>query len=740
MIWLSDKNASKIVPLRKTYEFAGKKITFETWKFALLASWAVTISDENENILFVTTWFKVEWVNKDADFFPLVVDYQEKFYATGKIGGNRFQRREGRPSDAAMLIARMIDRPIRPMFPKWIVNDTQIIASVLSSNGETDLWFFWIIGASLGLLMAWTPFEWPVWATKIVLTNDWKYIFNPTVLEENEAKLSLITAWTLDAITMVESGWKEVTDEEMVKALEYSHNIIKEICKAQVDYIEDFKKMFGIPEIEGTYNTPDTTLYKEVEAFLDDKKMDVLYGTGKKEFQKELDKLDIITREYLSSKWFIAWEWEKTEKQIEEKYVWEFVYKRVKEVMRKNILEKSKRLDLRELDEVRTIVCETGLLPRTHGSALFQRGMTQSLSITTLGWPDDEITIDWMMPESSKRFMHHYNFPPYSVWEVRMLRWVGRREIGHWALAERAIEPVLPSEADFPYVIRAVSEITTCNGSSSMASICGTTLSLMQAWVPIKTPVAWVAMWMIYDEKTWNYKILSDIQAQEDFLWDMDLKIARTKNWITALQLDVKIKWLKMNIFEEAFKQWGKAISHILDKMLEVQPTVATELSKYAPLIMNISIPEDKIRVIIGKWGENVQRMEKEYWVKVSIADDWMTTITAANQEWGLKAIADIKQILWVPEVWYKDTWKVVKIIDGMWAIVEFRGKSGMIHISKLSYKRIENVQDVVKEGDIVNFEIIQVDIEKGRIGLKKELTETEKKEVEEIKAKKETK
>ena len=450
--------------------------------------------------------------------------------------------------------------------------------------------------------------------------------------------------------------------------------------------------------------------------------MEVLYNKGKKEFQYELDKLAIITTKFLSEKWHIIWIWEKREKviQIEEKYVWDLVYKRVKKVIRKNILEKEQRLDLRKIDEVRTIKCETWLLPRTHGSWLFQRGMTQVLSITTLGWPDDKIMIDWMMPESNKRYFHHYNFPPYSVGEVRMLRWVSRREIGHWALAERALESVLPSAEEFPYVTRVVSEITTCNGSSSMASICGSTLSLMNAWVPIKTPVGWVAMWMIYDENNWNYKILSDIQAQEDFLWDMDLKIARTKNGITALQLDVKVKWLKINIFKEAFAQGKKAISHILDKMLEVQGEVSSELSKYAPLIMNINVPENKIRIIIGKWGENVQRMEKDYEVKVFIAEDWMTTITARNQEWGQKAIADIKKILWEPKVWYKWIWKVVKILEWMWVIVEFKGKTWMIHISKMAKERVTQIEKIIKIWDEVEFEIIQIDLMKWRIGLKR--------------------
>ena len=267
MIWLSDKNAAQIISLKKIYVFAGKKITFETGKLGLLASGSVTISDENENILFVTTWFKTEGVNKEASFFPLVVDYQEKFYATWKIGGNRFQRREGRPSDIAMLTARMIDRPLRPMFPKGIVNDTQIIASVLSSNSEIDLWFFGIIWGSLGLLMSWAPFEWPVSSVKIVLTVDWKYIFNPTIEEENNARLNLTTAWTLDAITMVESNWKEVSDDEMLKALEYSQSLIKEICKAQNDFIAEYKKLFGIPEVEATFNNPDIGLYKKLKNF-----------------------------------------------------------------------------------------------------------------------------------------------------------------------------------------------------------------------------------------------------------------------------------------------------------------------------------------------------------------------------------------------------------------------------------------------------------------------------------------
>lgn len=713
MISLSDKNATTINPLKKTYSISWKNITFETGKLALLASWSVTISDDNDNVLLVTAWVKEVWLNEEADFFPLVVDFQEKYYATWKIGWNRFMKREWRPSDEATLTARMIDRPIRPMFPKWIINDTQIIASVLSSDSNSELGSWWITWASLSLLMAWAPFEWPVAWVKVALMDDGSYIYDPSIEEEKKAKLNIIVAWTLDAITMVEAWWNEVTNDQMLKTLEFSHGVIKELCNAQNDFLKIYEKDFWIKQIIPSFNNPDESLFEKVKTFLTIEKLDCLYNKWKKEFQAELDNLDVEVREFLLSEWLVS-------EEDDLNFVWALVYKRVKQVMRKNILEHEKRLDGRKIDEVRSIKSETSLLPRTHGSALFQRGMTQALSIATLWWPDDEQIIDGMQPESTKRYIHHYNFPPFSVWEVRMMRWVGRREVGHGRLAERALEPVLPSEDDFPYVVRVVSEITTCNGSSSMASVCWSTLSLMNAWVPIKSPVSWVAMGMIYDEDTWNYKILSDIQAQEDFLWDMDFKVARSENGITAMQLDVKIKWLKMEVFEKAFNQGEEASKYILENMLKAQPKVSENLSPYAPLIMFIQIPEDKIAYIIWKWWENVQRMEKDYEVKVSIAEDGKTTLTAINQEWGNKAIADIKDKLWEPEIWYTWDWKVVKIIDWVWAIVEFKWwNSGMIHISKLSSERVAKVDDVVKTGDIVKFEIIQVDKEKGRIGLK---------------------
>lgn len=713
MIGLSDKNAPNVIPLKKEYTIWGKKFIFESGKLGLLSQGSVSISDDADNVIFTSVGLKESGVNEKADFFPLVVDYQEKFYATGKIGGNRFNRREGRPSEAATLTSRLIDRPIRPMFPKGFINDTQVIVTALSSNGIQDVGFYGITWASLGLLMSGAPFEGPIAWVRIIQTFDGRFIFNPTFEEETAAKLVLLVAWTSDAITMVESGGKEVSQSEMMTGLKYAHTLIKELCVAQNDFIALYKEKFGIPEIKAYYNLPDESVFAAVSEYLTEDKLAFLYGLGKIDFHHGLETLEADVKQYLLEKWVIS-------EGDEEGSLGEHVYKKVKQVMRKNILEQEKRLDLRKLDEVRQIKCETSLLPRVHGSGLFQRGMTQVLSVATLGGPDDVQTIDDMFEETSKRYIHHYNFPPYSVWEVRMLRWVGRREIGHGNLAQKALEPVLPSENDFPYMVRVVSETMTCNWSSSMASVCGSTLALMNAWVPISAPVWGIAMGMVYDEATWKYKILSDIQAQEDFLWDMDFKVTMTPAGITAMQLDVKIPWLSFEVFEKAFHQARTGIDMILGEMLKVQPSVAPNLSPYAPLLMSIQVPVEKIRAVIGKGGENVQRMEKDYGVSISIADDGVTTITAKSQSGGQKAIDEIAQMIWEPVVWYKWNGKVVKIIDGTWAIVEFRGKSGMIHISKLAPTRVVKVEDIVKVWDEVEFEVIEVNLEKGRIGLKK--------------------
>ena len=430
--------SEKKTHLKKRYAIDGKEISFETGKIGLLCSGSVTMSDYDGNVVFTSAGFKTEGLNEQAGFFPLVVDFQEKFYASGQIGGNRFQRREGRPSDGATITARMIDRPIRPMFPKGIINDTQIIVTVLSSTTEKDLWTLGITSASLGLLMTGAPLEGPIAWVNVVLTNEWKYISEPSTQEQENAKLNLTVAGTIDAITMVEAGWQEVSDEEMLAGLEYAFDLIKSLCEAQLDFIKDYKEQFGIPVIEASFNNPDESLFEKVQDFLTFEKLESLYNKSKQEFQNVLDGFDIEVKEYLLSEWIVS-------EEDDTSFVGTLVYKRVKEVMRKNLIEKSMRLDGRATDEVREVTGEVGLLPRHHGSALFQRGITQALSIATLGGPDDEMTIDGMMGASVKRYIHHYNFPPYSVGEVRMMRWVGRREIGHWALAERALVPVLPN-------------------------------------------------------------------------------------------------------------------------------------------------------------------------------------------------------------------------------------------------------------------------------------------------------
>lgn len=733
---LSDKNAPQHPILKKTYSIGGKNIHFETGKLALLANGSVVVSDDTGNMLLVTVWVKEDGVNEKADFFPLVVDYQERFYATGKIGGNRFQKREGRPSEASILTSRLIDRPIRPMFPKGFINDVQVIATVLSSSNESDLGFFGITGASIGLLMSGAPFEGPVSGVRVIKNAEGKFIFDPSFEEESTACLSLLVAGTEDAITMVESEAKEVSDAEMVEGLEFAHALIKEFTVAQNDFIAEYRKIHGEVTIKEYYNKPDETLYEKVKEFLTEEKLQVLYNTGKKDFQYGLDAFDEEVKDFLIDNKLVEVEEGKEKEEIKATltFVWDLVYKRVKEVMRKNVLEKSIRLDGRPLDGVRQVTGEVGLLPRTHGSALFRRGMTQALSITTLGWPDDIQIIDDMFDESTRRYIHHYNFPPYSVGEVRMMRGVGRREVGHGKLAEKALVAVLPSEADFPYMIRVVSEVTTCNGSSSMASVCGSSMSLMNAWVPITSPVAGIAMGMIYDEKTGNYKILSDIQAQEDFLGDMDFKVAMSTKGITTMQLDVKIKGLSMQVFREAFSQAKTSIGYILEEMNTVINTPNPELSPYAPRIISLMVPVDKIREIIGKGGENIQRMEKECEVTIHIEDDGRTVFTGKNAEKLQRAFDQVKEICWEPTVGEKHAGKVVAIIAGTWAIVEFKGKSGMVHISKLALQRVMNVEDIVKVGDAIEIEVIEINKEKGRIGLKRIISAEEQAKYEEQK------
>ncbi|MFA6090162.1 MAG: polyribonucleotide nucleotidyltransferase [Candidatus Gracilibacteria bacterium] len=715
---LSDQNALTKATVTKTYEIGGKKITFESGRLALLADGAVVIRDEAGNYLLTTVGVKEE-VNLSANFFPLSVEFQEKYYATGKIGGNRFMKREGRPSEAAILNSRMIDRPIRPMFPKGTINDIQIISTIMSSSGDSDYGFYGITGASLAIQLAGiTEFEGPVAGIRIALLADgMTFKFDPTITELGEALLDLTVAGTDDAITMVESQGKEVDESIMIRAFEFAHGLVRDLVAAQRDFIAFYQTAYPIAEKKLFAITDKSELKDKIDALITDERITKLYHLGKTDFHHALVALEEEIQ--------LALVPTNESEAYADKDIEEAVYAVVKKHMRKNILEKGLRLDGRKADEVRPIRGTFGILPRVHGSALFQRGITQALTIATLGGPGDIQIIDDMFEENTKRYIHHYNFPPFSVGEVRPLRGVGRREVGHGRLAEKALEPVLPSLEKFPYFIRMVSEITTCNGSSSMASVCGSTMALMDAGVPITALVSGVAMGMIYDDETGKYIVLSDIQAQEDFLGDLDFKVTRTDKGITALQMDCKIAGLSMEVVGKVFAQAKISLEHIRVEMTRELSVPRTSLSPYAPFILSITIPTDRIREVIGKGGEMIQKITKDFSVEVDITDEGMVSVTAKNQETGRAAIAFITALLKDIEPGEMYTGKALKILEGVGVIVDLgSGKSGMIHISKIAKERVENIEHFVKMGDIVTVKVLTVDKEKGRIGLERIIAE----------------
>lgn len=713
IIWLKDLATLEHKSFKKTYEIAWMKVSFESGKLALLTDWSVVISDEEGNYLLTTAWIKEE-VKEWIDFFPMTIEFQEKYYATWKIGWNRFMKRESRPSENATLNSRLIDRPIRPMFPKWTMNEVQIISTIMSSSWTSDYWFFWITWASLAILLSWTTeFEWPVSWARVIIDNNWNFKFNPSFEDLVNCQLDLTIAWTMDAITMVESQAKEVDDDRIIEAFKFAHEIVKELCKAQIDFVENYSKLHSLPKSKIIAKSFWDELYKKIKEYITEEKMKPLYYVWKMEFHEQM----VILSEEVKN--WLGYSEDTQDMNILE--IEESVYKAIKEFMRKKVLTDKIRLDWRKLDQVRPIYTELWILPRVHGSALFQRWVTQALTITTLWWPWDIQIIDDMFEEGTKRYIHHYNFPPFSVWEVRPLRWPSRRDIWHGRLAEKALEPVLPALEDFPYFIRAVSEITTCNGSSSMASVCWSTMSLMDAWVPIKNVVSGVAMGMIYDEKTWNYEVLSDIQAQEDFLWDLDFKVAWTDKWITALQMDCKIKWLKMEVIKKVLESAKISLAYIRSEMTKELNSPRPQLSQYAPFILSMKVPVDKIREIIWKWWETIQKMIKDFEVEINITDDWIVSVTAKNQEQWKKTIDHITKMIKEVEIWDSGSWKVVKILDWIWAIVDlWANKSWMIHISKIAKERVTNISDYLKEGDIVEYSVITIDKEKGKIWLER--------------------
>ena len=683
-------------------DLAGRTLKFTSGPITTYANGSAVVSYGDTVVMGNASMTKK--ARDGASFFPMVVDYEENYFAAGKIKGSRFIKREGRPSENSVLIARLIDRPMRPLFPKGTRNEVQIIASALAFDGAVNPATTAIIASSLALMLSGAPFAGPVSAVRVGYLND-ELIINPTYDQVESGKLDLVVAGTLDAITMVEAAIKEVPEEVVLKALEMAHAEIKKICQMQLDYVAKFE----VTPIEAVLAAAPVEASEAVASFITNEMLDGIVGKTKMEVKHKIEDLEEALLEKFAS--------ELEEEVFSEGQLKDELNSAFEKRMRHNILTAEKRIDGRSLTDVRPVQVFADPLPKNvHGSALFQRGETMSLSVATLGGPGDAQIVDTMDNDITKRYFHHYKFPPYSVGEIRMLRGPGRREIGHGTLAERALEPVIPEESVFPYTIWVHSLITRCNGSSSMASVCGSTLSLMAAGVPIKAPVAGIAMGLVTDKETGAYKILSDIQGMEDFAGDMDFKVTGTSEGLTALQMDIKVKGLSMDIMREALEQAKAGREHIMSKMLEVIPEPRKELSPHAPMILSIQIKPDQIGMVIGKGGETIQKITKECGVEIDITEEGQVNITAPDGESGKKAKEWIEQITHEPEVGDIYDGKVVKVLE-FGAIVEFApGKDGMIHISELDMKRVNKVEDVVKRGDTVKVKIIKVD--NGKIGL----------------------
>lgn len=683
---------------------AGKDLVIETGSMALQANGSVTVRYGDLMVLATATMSTTP--REGTDFFPLMVDFEEKWYASGKISGSKYVKREGRPSDDSVLSSRLIDRPIRPLFPKGMTNDVQIICSAISSDKERHPATIGMIAASAALSISGMPFGGPIAGVRMGFVNG-NFIVNPTYKEVEEGDLDLVVAGTKDAVTMVEAGAKEIPQEKMLEAISIAHEEIKKICALQ----EELKKKMEITPLEYHTNLPDEAVKEEVKKMITKEQLDNLYIADKHEVYH---RLDTLTKEVL----------EKAKEKIgdeadglwTESTVKDAVDKVFKEYMRNNILENEKRLDGRSLKDVRPLKCSVGMLPRPHGSAIFQRGETQIMSVLTLAGPGKAQSIESMDMEYEKRYMHHYNFPPYSVGEVRPLRGVGRREIGHGFLAERALVPVLPDKESFPYTIRVVSETLSCNGSSSMGSVCGSTLALMDGGVPITAPVVGIAMGLVTDGKG-GYKILTDIQGMEDFAGDMDFKVTGTEKGITALQMDIKVTGISVDLMKNALDQAKEGQKVILKTMLEAIPEPRKQLSKYAPLIEAIQIKPDQIGMVIGKGGETIQKITKECGVEIDIEDSGLVTITAPDQESGSKAKKWVEDITYVPKIGDTIKGKVARITDFGAFVSLTPSVDGLVHISQIAEQRIDKVTDVLKEGQMVKVKITNID-EQGRYAL----------------------
>ena len=680
-------------------DLAGRELTITTGKVAEQANGACIVQYGDTVILVTATASKKP--REGIDFFPLSVDYEEKLYSVGKIPGG-FIKREGRASEKAILTARLIDRPIRPLFPNGFRNDVQVIATVLSVDQDNSPEIASMIGSSIALSISDIPFSGPIGAVNVGLI-DGKFIVNPNSEERETSQLDLTVAGTKDAIMMVEAGANVVAEETILEAIFFAHDEIKRIC----DFIEGITKEVGKDKLEFEVFVPDKELEEKIIEYGTESLIEAINTVEKQEREEKIDEV--------SNKIFEHFIEEYPDNEADIKEVIDSI---IKKEVRRLILE-GIRPDNRKPDEIRPISCEVGILPRTHGSGLFTRGQTQVLTVTTLGASSDVQILDGLGEEESKRYMHHYNFPPYSVGETRPIRGPGRREIGHGALAERALEPVIPSVDEFPYTIRLVSEVLSSNGSSSQASVCGSTLSLLDAGVPIKASVAGIAMGLIKEEE--KTVILADIQGMEDHLGDMDFKVAGTREGITAIQMDIKIAGIDREILKEALKKAREGRLFILSKMEEAIASPRPELSKYAPKIFTMNIDPDKIREVIGPGGKVINKIIDETGVKIDIDDDGRIDIAAENAESGNKAIKMIEDIVRDVEVGEVYMGKVVKITSFGAFLEVLNGKEGLLHISNISKERVKRVEDVLKVGDEVMVKVTDID-KQGRINLNRKV------------------
>lgn len=677
-------------------ELGGRPLTIETGKIAKQANGSVLIRYGETAVVVAVTG--TDTPREGVDFFPLTVDFEEKMYAVGKIPGG-FLRREGRPPETAILTSRLIDRPIRPMFPDGYHNDVQIIATAVSVDPDNAPDIPAMIGASCALSISDIPFEGPIAGVRVGRV-DGKFIINPTLEQAAVSEMNVAVAGTKEAILMVEAGAKEVSEQVMLDAILFGHEEIKKLVAFQ----EQIQAEVGKPKMEFTPYVPPEALSKEIMEYGEPKIHDALMDPDK----LHRDKMVSETKEAILEHFVELY----PESEIDIAHI---VQKLVKKVFRHIITHDKIRPDGRALDEVRPISCEVGLLARPHGCSLFTRGQTQVLNCLALAPLREAQTLDGLGTELTKRYIHHYNFPPYSVGETKPLRSPGRREIGHGALAERALLPVIPSEEEFPYTIRLVSEVLESNGSSSMASTCASTLSLMDAGVPIKAPVSGVAMGLVKEGD--DITILTDIQGLEDANGDMDFKVAGTEKGITAIQMDIKIDGINRQIFEQALEQARKGRAYILGKMLECIPAPRPSLKEHAPKITTLKINPDKIKDVIGPGGKVIKKITEESGAKIDIEEDGTVYVAAADQASANKAIEAINAITAEPEIGKIYTGKVTRLMN-FGAFVEFMpGREGLVHISQLAKERVEKVEDVVNVGDEIVVKLVEIDA-KGRMNL----------------------